>query len=188
MSMSYQLCPPEFWLHAADLLRRVGVEHARGSNSLESRAAAAVTTFIVDPGGCVLCVGRLSNGADSSPVRALKFSGFLDLVRVETRDRGHRAHRARGGLDRHQCRGARDADRRLQALGRNHGHAGVERRRMLAPSGCWSPKLVDDRRELVLLAISRSFSERQSRSARPPRSFCSRPGCRAAKPSGYRRT
>ena len=35
-----------------------------------------MTTFIVDPGGYVLCVGRLSSGADSSPVRALKLSGF----------------------------------------------------------------------------------------------------------------
>ena len=132
---------------------------------------------------------RLNSGAVSSLLSCLKVVRVLDRVRVVAGDRRHHLDRARStarsrppSRRRRSSPGSRRS--RSAALRRDPLGAGVERQGDVGALRGWSCELVDDRRELVLLAGQQRRSRTaRSRSARRRRS-CSRPGCRTATPAG----
>ena len=78
MSMSPNCSPPAFDRGTPPITcGECPLSTVPGVNSPESSAAAAVTTFIVEPGSYVLCVGRLTSGALLSLLSCLRVVASL---------------------------------------------------------------------------------------------------------------
>ena len=122
------------------------------SNSPESSAAVAVTTFIVEPGGVDALRGPVDQRGGRVGRELAERLRVLDHVGVEAGDRGHDLHGSRLGVERdHRAADAR-GDRRGELVDREPLGLGVESERDVGALRRDVAELVDDRGELVLLS------------------------------------
>ncbi len=157
MSIVPKSCPPEFASGKPEMsMPELAFSVVSGSNSPESSAAAAVTTFIVEPGVNGSCVARLRRGPSFAVGKLRVRLRILERVGLVAGDRAMtRTAPVSGSIaDRPSRRlllGSQSiALWRASVATRCASASSVSV--MSAPSATGAGQLVDQRRELVLVA------------------------------------